>query len=150
MEIMKPAEDFLRNIDVHDILPQREPFIVIDKLVYIDDTHTKTEFTLTESCILASQGVFISEGLIEIVAQTCAARIGYISKYVLHKRVGIGYIGAIRSLSQYSIPVLGDKLVCSIEILDQVFNISRAIATILCNDKVVFSTEIKVVEVSED
>ncbi|MDO4462638.1 MAG: pseudouridylate synthase [Bacteroidia bacterium] len=150
MKIVTPTEEALRNIDVKDILPHRNPFLLVDNIIYIDDTITKTEFSISENCIFVSNGVFNAEALIEIVAQTCAARIGYISKYLLNKEVSIGYIGAIRSLVQYTTPKVGDKLICSIEILDQVFNMSRAIATIYSNDNVVLTTEIKVVEISKD
>ncbi len=149
MDMMCPTEQFLRDIDIHDILPQREPFILVDKLTYIDDTSTRTEVTIADNCIFVSDGTYISEGLIEIVAQTCAARIGYISKYVLHKGVSIGYIGAIRALEQNYIPKVGDNLICSIDILDQVFNMSRAKAVIYCGTQVVLTTEIKIVEKSE-
>ena len=32
----------LEQIDIHELLPQREPFVMVDKLVYFDEKTTKT------------------------------------------------------------------------------------------------------------
>lgn len=150
IDMLHPSDAFLRTLDMHDILPQREPFILVDKLTRFDDTHTCTESVISEDNIFVKNGVYASEGMMEVVAQTCAARIGYISKYVLHKGVSIGYIGAIRALQVSALPRVGDTLECSIEILDQVFNMSRAKAQISCKGQILISMEIKIVEKGED
>lgn len=150
IDMLHPSDAFLRTLDMHDILPQREPFILVDRLTRFDDTHACTETLVSADSIFVKDGVYASEGMMEVVAQTCAARIGYISKYVLHKGVSIGYIGAIRALEVHALPRVGDVLECSIEILDQVFNMSRAKAVITSKGQTLVSMEIKIVEKGED
>ena len=39
----QPSEAFLRSIDVHELLPQQEPFVMISRLVAFDMVRTVTE-----------------------------------------------------------------------------------------------------------
>lgn len=45
------------NIDVHELLPQQDPFVMIDQLVHCDTTSTTTRFTVREDNIFAEQGL---------------------------------------------------------------------------------------------
>lgn len=94
-----PTEEFLKRIDVHELLPQKEPFVMISKLVHFDMSNTKTETLISEENIFVDNGLFSASGLIENIAQTCAARIGYVNKYILKKGIQIGFIGSIRNLT---------------------------------------------------
>ena len=35
-DVENPSEDALRSIDVHELLPQQEPFVMIGTLVHFD------------------------------------------------------------------------------------------------------------------
>ena len=35
-----PVEEFLRSIDIHEVLPQQEPFVMIGRLVQLDEVQT--------------------------------------------------------------------------------------------------------------
>ena len=39
------TEEFLRQIDVHELLPQQEPFVMIGRLTYFDEVRTVAETT---------------------------------------------------------------------------------------------------------
>ncbi|MFC2773441.1 MAG: pseudouridylate synthase, partial [Segatella oris] len=39
-DVENPSETDLRAIDVHELLPQQEPFVMIGSLVYFDKTLT--------------------------------------------------------------------------------------------------------------
>ena len=79
-EIKTYSEDFLRQIDVHELLPQQEPFVMIGSLTYFDEVRTVTETTIAADNIFVDDGCFSASGLIENVAQTCAVRIGFVNK----------------------------------------------------------------------
>ena len=93
-----PSETFLRSIDVHQLLPQQEPFVMIGTLTGYDERCTTTETVISTDNIFVENGVFSAPGLVENIAQTCAARIGYVNKYILLKGIQLGFIGAIRNL----------------------------------------------------
>ena len=98
MDYTQPAESFLRSIDVHELLPQQEPFVMISRLTHFDKLRTVTETIISEDNIFVENGCFTASGLMENIAQTCAARIGYVNKYILKKGIQIGFIGAIRNM----------------------------------------------------
>ena len=86
------TEESLRSIDIHELLPQQEPFVMIGKLTAFDEKRTVTETVIKEDNIFVSNGVFSASGLVENIAQTCAARIGYVNKYILKKGIQLGHI----------------------------------------------------------
>lgn len=118
-------EEFLQ-IPIQGILPQREPFIMISHLLHYDEVVTVTRFAIEASNIFCRDGVLVASGLIENIAQTCAARIGYINKYILHKDVNIGFIGAVRNLQFHGLPAVGSTIETRIEVLSSTFGITLA------------------------
>ena len=61
------------DINVLDLLPQRPPFIMIDKLIHCDHTSSKAIFEVREDGLFCNNGSMEETGLIENIAQTCAA-----------------------------------------------------------------------------
>ena len=72
-----------KSIDIHTLLPQQPPFVMIDRLLHYDETRTVCSFTVPEDNLFCEAGVFKAAGLIENIAQSCAARLGFINKYIL-------------------------------------------------------------------
>ena len=83
------SEERLRKIDVHELLPQQEPFIMIGSLVHFDKLLIITEMEVRESNIFVDDGYFSPSGLMENIAQTCAARIGFVNKYIYKSKLSI-------------------------------------------------------------
>lgn len=143
-DTLHPTTDFLRSIDIHELLPQQEPFVMIDKLIGFDETKTETETVIKSNNIFIDDDEFSESGLIENIAQTCAARIGYVNNYILKKGTQLGYIGAIRNLEIKRLPKVGDKITTSMTVVEAVFGMTLANATIYCNDNIIVSTEMKI------
>lgn len=139
-----PSIDFLKSIDIHELLPQQEPFVMIDRLVEFGMTRTVTETKISQKNIFVDNGYFSASGLIENIAQTCAARIGYVNKYILQKGIQIGYIGAVRNLTIYDLPKVNDVITTTVEIQEEVFGMMLASAKIACNEHVYVDTEMKI------
>lgn len=79
----------LEEIDILDLIPQRPPFVLIDRLTAFDEARTETRFTVRTEHLMCESGRLQAAGLIENIAQTCAARLGYIN--LLHaERVKLG------------------------------------------------------------
>ena len=58
------TEEFLRQIDVHELLPQQEPFVMIGTLTHFDETRTVSETTIAADNIFVDDGRFSASGLI--------------------------------------------------------------------------------------
>ena len=138
------SEDFLRQIDIHELLPQQEPFVMIGTLTCFDEVRTVTETTIAIENIFVDDGRFSASGLIENVAQTCAARIGFVNKYILGNGITIGVIGAVRKLVINSLPAVGQTITTTVEIVSEVFGMTLAKAIVTCDGEELLSTEIKI------
>ena len=138
------TSSFLRQIDIHTLLPQQEPFVMIGSLTYFDERRTITETTIKEDNIFVDDGLFSASGLIENIAQTCAARIGFVNKYILKKGIQIGFIGAIRNLELFRLPQAGETITTTMDIVDEVFGMILAQARVTCGEETLVSTEIKI------
>lgn len=139
-----PTEEFLKRIDVHELLPQKEPFVMISKLVHFDISNTKTETLISEENIFVDNGLFSASGLIENIAQTCAARIGYVNKYILKKGIQIGFIGSIRNLTIFELPKVGDVISTTVDVIEEVFGMTLASSRITLDGRTIVETEIKI------
>ena len=144
MNTKEPTENFLRSIDVHELLPQQEPFVMIGTLVKFDMTRTVTELTIPADNLFVDNGYFSASGLIENIAQTCAARIGYVNKYILLKGIQLGFIGAIRNLQVNELPKVGDTITTTVDVLEEVFGMTLANAVVTCGDMVLVTSEMKI------
>lgn len=144
IDAQHPTEEFLRKIDVHDLLPQQEPFVMIDNLVHIDQVLTVTETLVRDDNLFVDNGQMSASGLMENIAQTCAARIGYVNKYILQKGIQLGFIGAVRNFEVRELPQTGDLLTTQVEVKEEIFGMTLAEATIECGGKVLVSTEMKI------
>ncbi len=137
-------EQELRQIDIHELLPQQEPFVMIGTLVNIDKTLTVTETEIKADNIFVDNGCLSASGLMENIAQTCAARIGYVNKYVFKKDIQLGFIGAVRNFEVMGLPKVGDVVTTQVVVKEEVFGMTLAEATVKCSDKTLVTTEIKI------
>lgn len=134
----------LSEIDILELLPQRPPMVMTDRLVHYDQVVTCTEFTVPDGCIFLESGHLTGEGLVENIAQACATRMGYINEYLLHNPVKIGYIGAIRDFCAYSYPKAGDKLETSISVEEEVMKVTLVKAAVKVSGKTVCEAMMKI------
>lgn len=132
------------DIDIHELLPQHEPFVMVGKLLHYDKDKTVT-FTMIQSTnIFVENGLFTASGVIENIAQTCATRIGYINKYILKKDIQLGFIGAIRNLNIHRMPKVGETIETSILTLEEVFGMTLVSALVKSGDEIIAESEMKI------
>lgn len=145
-----PTNEFVKAISIKDLLPQQEPFIMVDNISYFDMVTTISETTIDENNIFVDGGKFSSTGLLENIAQTCAVRIGYINKYINRKGIQIGLIGAVRNFEVLELPCVGATIKTSITVREEVFGMILADAVVECNGRTIAQTEIKIAVTEEE
>lgn len=143
-EVENFSEEMFRTIDIHELLPQQEPFVMIGSLVHFDKTLTITETEVRQDNIFVDEGNFSASGLMENIAQTCAARIGFVNKYILKKGIQLGFIGAVRNFEVLELPKVGDVITTRVEVKEEVFGMTLADAIITCDEKVLVTSEMKI------
>jgi 3-hydroxymyristoyl/3-hydroxydecanoyl-(acyl carrier protein) dehydratase len=129
--------------NIQHLIPQRPPFVMIDKLLSFSETVISTGFSIKADNIFVENGEFKEPGLVENIAQTAAARAGYISK-TENKPVAVGYIGAVNNLEVYYLPKPGDELITEIAIKNQIFDVTLISGKIICNGKLVAQCNMKI------
>ncbi len=132
-----PVEDTL------SLIPQRPPFVMIDKLMYSDENLIRSCFQVKEDNVLIENGRLLEAGLVENIAQTVAAGAGYVSK-MENRPVSIGYIGSVNNLQVYSLPQINDELETEVTVVNHVFNVTLITGAIRCNGELLAQCEMKI------
>ncbi|MCD8304788.1 MAG: pseudouridylate synthase [Prevotellaceae bacterium] len=143
-DIRHPSAEFLRSIDVHELLPQQDPFVMIGRLTELGETTITTETLVSNALLFVAEGKLTAIGMMENIAQTCAARIGYFNKYILQDEIRIGYIGAVRNFVANERPQEGETVVTHITVLEEVFGMTLADARMTCGRSVVATAQMKI------
>ena len=139
----------LEKIDIHELLPQQEPFVMVDTLTFFDEKTTSTKFTIRKDNIFVEDGILNECAIAENIAQTFAARLGYINKYFLKRGIQIGFIGGIKNLMFSETPKVGDVLDTTIYVTEQVMEITLVNATVKCCDRIIATAEMKIAMAEE-
>ena len=132
------------KINIEELLPQKRPFIMLDALTHFDKVITHTRLKVTAENVFVENNEFTESGVIENIAQTCAARMGYINKYLCSDNVKIGFIGSIKDLVFEELPKVGDKLKTTIEVVSEIFAITLVHAKVEVDNKLIASCEMKI------
>ena len=66
--------------NILELIPQRPPMVMIDRLMSCDEKQVVTELLIRPDNIFIDHKGFTSPGLMENIAQTAAARTGYLLK----------------------------------------------------------------------
>jgi predicted hotdog family 3-hydroxylacyl-ACP dehydratase len=129
--------------NIHSFIPQRPPFVMVDELIYSDDTSARTRFLVRSDNLFLEEGCLKEPALVENIAQTAAAHAGY-QAIRENKPVQTGYIGAVKNLEIFFLPKTGEELITEITIENQIFNATVITGTVLCNQKTAARCQMKI------
>lgn len=136
----------IKDIDILELLPQRPPFVMVDKLTHYDKTSARSSFMVREGNLFCSGGRMEEAGLIENMAQTCAAHMGYRARMELQSdgMVRVGFIGAIRGITIVRVPLVGEVLTTTVEVKEEIFSTSLVEMKVEVEDEVIASGSMKI------
>lgn len=136
----------LEQIDILELLPQRPPLIMVDQLTYYDPTVAKTVFRIRDEHIFCKDGRLEEAGLIENIAQTCAARVGYEVKMQLKGdgEIKIGFIGMIKQMEIFRNPLVGEQLETTTEVVEDVFSTSLVTTKVEIEGELIATCDMKI------
>lgn len=141
---MNAAPAILDRKVIESLIPQKFPFVMVDKLFsYTDDT-VETGFTVSESNIFSNNGTFRESGLIEHMAQSVALHTGY-KFYLLNQPAPTGYIGSISQLQILELPKTGDDIRTRAAILQEFAGITMVEIITFKNDVEIARGQMKTV-----
>lgn len=116
---------------------------MIDALETCTQENASTSFTVRPDNIFIENGILQEAALVENIAQTAAAHMGYTCQQE-NKPVPVGFIGAVQNLVIHALPAVNDELHTEIVIKNQVFNATIIAGTIVLNGKPIAGCEMKI------
>ncbi|HVI47592.1 MAG TPA: hypothetical protein VM802_22165 [Chitinophaga sp.] len=134
---------FIHTDDITTYIPQRAPFVMISGIMEVNGPVTRTGFHIQPDNIFVDNGHFMAPGLMENIAQTAAARIGYIAQQE-NAPVPLGFIGAVKDLEIFELPQAGKTIETTTEIGGEVFNATMVTGKVMCDGKVMAQCEMKI------
>lgn len=129
--------------NILDLIPQRAPIVMVDEFLGIDGNVSRTRFAASEDNLFVEDGVLTECGIIEHIAQSAAARMGYIFKSQ-NQPIPIGYIGSVNNFELKEFAKVGQVISTSIEIIQEVFGISLIQARCCVDDREIASCRMKI------
>ena len=138
---LKIKEKAMEKTNALAFIPQRPPFVLVDNILTCDEKVVTTDFRIPEEHILVQDGCLSEAGLMENIAQTCAARIGWLNQ---DKPVRIGVIGSINNFEYSSLPQSGETIVTTVTLESAVFEAIIVHADIQCNKTKIAQCDMKV------
>ncbi|MBQ4821334.1 hypothetical protein [Aquimarina sp. MMG016] len=120
-------EDKITDLDfVKKLIPQKDPFVMIDKLLFFDTDKVVSGLTVTSDNVLTNGTHFTEGGLIENMAQSIALHRGY-RGYINRGGDGkpkTGFIGSIKHATINSLPEIGTDIETTVEIVAEIMMVS--------------------------
>lgn len=129
--------------DIFSLIPQRPPIVMIDSFFGIEENRSFSGLTVTADNIFCEAGKLQETGLIEHIAQSAAARIGFIYTQK-GEEVPLGFIGSVDKLKVYSLPDVGMILFTEITIVQEVFDITLISAQVKAGEELIAECRMKI------
>ena len=90
---MNNREVIIQGEGILNLIPQRPPIVMVDSFFGIEKNHSYSGLTVTADNIFYETGKLQEAGIIEHIAQSAAARIGFL--YTRQgEKVPLGFIGS--------------------------------------------------------
>lgn len=138
----------LKGDEIKELIPQREPIMMIDTFYGATETTGKSGLTVLADNVFCEDGQMREMGVIEHIAQTSAAYNGVKNKQNNGEdsKPKLGYIGEIKKCQVTRLPKVGEQLVTEVVVSAQVMNVTLMDATTKIGDETIATCQIKLFE----
>ncbi|MFM2306813.1 MAG: hypothetical protein RLZZ367_1482 [Bacteroidota bacterium] len=126
-----------------DLIPQKPPFVLISTLQTVTESNSVTTFSIDATHVLCNEGCLTVGGLMENIAQTAAAKMGYECD-LLGKKIPVGFIGDVRDFTYTRLPKAGEQIETEIVINHQVFDVSIITGSVKLNGETIATCKMKI------
>ena len=116
-------ESLIEPALVHQLIPQKKPFVMVSALYEINEEMVLTGFKIAEGNILNQESYFSEAGLLENMAQSIALQKGYLDYLANVKIIELGFIGAIKTAHIHRIPKIGEEIFTRVHLIQEFMGI---------------------------
>lgn len=142
---MAVAENPIGGKDfVETLIPQRFPFVMVDKLYSYSETELVSGFTIPNDALFLEKDTFLESGIIEHMAQSVALHTGY-QFYLRNEIAPTGYIGSVKDIEISQLPKLHDEIITTVSILQEFGGITLVDVVTKLNDVEIAKGQMKTV-----
>ncbi|MCJ1806702.1 hypothetical protein MRP92_07210 [Flavobacterium covae] len=129
---------------VENLIPQKFPFVMIDKLIAYEEGSVIAGLTVTIDNIFASNAIFQESGLIEHMAQSVAIYTGY-QYFLKNEPAPTGYIGSINGINIIKLPEINDQITTQVVVLHEFMGVTLVEINSSVNGKIIATGKMKTV-----
>jgi 3-hydroxyacyl-[acyl-carrier-protein] dehydratase len=129
--------------EIEQYIPQRSPIVMIHELAEASEEHAVTHLHVTTDNVFVRDGVLLEPGMVENIAQTAAAQVGYIFKQN-NLTIPIGYIAGIKDLEVHGQPPVGATIKTTVRVLNQVLDVTLVEGLVHLNDNLLARCEMRI------
>lgn len=132
-------------IHAEQVIPQKAPIVLINQVLQCDDEKTITDYYIADNSIFTENNELQAVGLMENIAQSCAARTG------LRRQMGtdgnpvkIGVIGAVKNFIVHKLPSVGTTITTTVTEVADLYPALMVTAEVYDDSQLLASAEMKV------
>jgi 3-hydroxymyristoyl/3-hydroxydecanoyl-(acyl carrier protein) dehydratase len=125
--------------NILEIIPQRPPMVMIGCLVSSDERTCISQLLIKKDNLFVNNNKFTASGMMEAMAQTAAARTGYLMRNQPGRediRPPVGVIGSIKNFRLFFQPEAGSIITTTIEIEHEVLQATVVKAKVEVDGKI--------------
>lgn len=131
------------SCNIMDLIPQRPPMVMIDRLVYAGEKTAGGRLFIEETNMFCHNGFLQEAGMVEFIAQTAAAFTGYM-QLEAGKPVKLGFIGSVKNLVINTLPTLNTEIESEIIIDSELLGFTIITGRVKQEGKVLAECEMRI------
>ena len=137
-------DTILKKDFVEKLLPQKFPFVMVDKMYSFTETSLESGLKVVEDNIFFENGIFLESGLIEHMAQSVALHTGY-QFFLKKEEAPTGYIGSIKEINISRLAKLNDEIKTTVNILHEFAGITLVDLVTKLNGQIIATGQMKTI-----
>ena len=141
---MEQSSPIFKKKFVENLLPQKFPFVMVDKMYSYTETSIVSGLKISENNIFYTKNQFVESGLIEHMAQSVAMHTGY-QFFLKKEEAPTGYIGSIKEIEINRLPRLDEEIQTTVTILQEFAGITLVDLITLSNGEVLATGQMKTI-----
>lgn len=131
--------------DIRRYIPQREPMLMVDRLLCVDGEGGQTQLVVGRGNYFLDRDDFLQEfGLIEHIAQSASAVAGYRVVAQSGGDAPIGMIAEIKKFVCHRLPRLGERIVTTVTFGIEVMGVTLVSGVSKIGEETVAETRMKI------
>lgn len=131
--------------DIRELIPQRPPILLVDGLESVEgDTAVSTLTVRADNCFTDEDGLLAEAGVVEHIAQSASALVGYKAVQAGATAPPMGYIGEVKKFRLHRLPRMGEVLRTTVSFGTEVEGVTLLSAETRAGEELIASTQMKI------